>query len=67
MTARALSDQHRAEAMAFPVGSLDWEYRTRAAWKLDQMARHVPVIDWTEDPPEGLAAWAHTEPMEIAA
>ena len=65
MNARALSDQHLAEAAAFPVGSLDWEYRIRAAGKLDQLARHIPVIDWTDEPPEGLAAY--TERMEIAA
>ncbi len=67
MNARALSDQYRAEAAAFPVGSLDWEYRTRAAWKLDQIASGIPSQDWTKEPPEGLAAWAHTERMEIAA
>ena len=39
----------------------------RAAWTLDQMARGVPSQDWTKEPPEGLAAWAHTETMEIAA
>jgi hypothetical protein len=65
MNARALSDQHLAEAAAFPVGSLDWEYLARAAWKLDQLARHIPVIDWTDEPPEGLAAYI--ERMEIAA
>ena len=66
MTARALSDQHRAEAMAYPPG-LDREYLARAAWTLDQMARGIPSQDWTKEPPEGLAAWAHTETMEIAA
>lgn len=65
MNARALSDQHLAEAAAFPVGSLDWEYRIRAAWKLDQLARGIPSRDWTKEPPEGLAAYI--ERMEIAA
>lgn len=40
-----------AERAAFPVGSPDWEYRTRAAWKLDQMSRGVPACDWTETTP----------------
>lgn len=64
MTARALSDQHRAEAMAFPPG-LDRDYLARAAWKMDQMANGIPAQDWTDEPPEGLAAYI--ERMEIAA
>lgn len=64
MNARALSDQHRAEAMAFPPG-LDRDYLARAAWTLDQMARGIPAQDWTKEPPEGLAAYI--ERMEIAA
>ena len=43
-----------AESNAFPVGSPDWNYRRRAAWQLDQMARKVPARDWTETPPHGL-------------
>jgi len=39
-----------AEREDFPVGSPDWDYRTRAAWKLDQMARGVPVNEWTDAP-----------------
>ena len=36
------------EAMRFPRGSLDRSYRLRAAWKLTQMARGIPVNKWTE-------------------
>lgn len=39
---------------AFPVGSPDWNWRTTAAWKLDQMHRGVPACDWTNEPPQGL-------------
>lgn len=39
------------ERLAYPVGSPDWNYRTRAAWQLDQMARGIPACDWTETPP----------------
>ena len=42
-----------AESNAFPVGSPDWEWRRRAAWKLDQLARGIPARDWTETPPHG--------------
>ena len=57
------------ERRAFPPGSLDWNYRTRAAWKLDQMARGIPSQDWTDEPPQGLTAPCKIDPerMEIAA
>lgn len=51
MTARALAEQLLSERAAFTPGSPDWEYRTRAAWKLDQMARGIPAILWTDTPP----------------
>ena len=41
------------ESADFPQGSLDWTYRRRAAWKLDQLARGVPSRDWTDMPPGG--------------
>lgn len=43
------------DRLAFPVGSPDWEWRTRSAWKLDQMHRGIPACDWTEVPPQILA------------
>lgn len=36
----------------FDVGSLDYEYRNRAAWKLDQLSRGIPACDWTDTPPK---------------
>ncbi len=51
MTAREIAQRLLNERAAFPVGSPDWEYRTRAAWKLDQMARGIPAILWTDTPP----------------
>lgn len=51
MTAREIAQRLLNERAAFPVGSPDWEYRTRAAWKLDQMARGIPAIHWTDTPP----------------
>lgn len=51
MTAREIAQRLLNERAAFPVGSPDWIYRTRAAWKLDQMARGIPAIDWTDTPP----------------
>lgn len=38
------------ERRAYPVGSLDREYRERAAWKLIQIARRVPASQWTDAP-----------------
>lgn len=52
MTARDRAAALLNEAEAFPAGSLDWDYRRRAAWKLDQMNRGIPVCDWTEEPPQ---------------
>jgi len=43
------------EREAYPVGSPDWQYRTRAAWKLHQGQSGVAAQDWTETPPEGWA------------
>jgi hypothetical protein len=40
------------EAQAFPHGSLDREYRIRAAWTLDQISRGVAACDWTDTPPQ---------------
>lgn len=36
------------ERRAWPVGSADWDYRTRAARKLYWMIRGVPVIEWED-------------------
>ena len=36
------------ERKAFPVGSPDHEYRTRAARKLAWIMRGVPVSEWTQ-------------------
>lgn len=47
-----------AESNVFPAWSPDWEYRRRAAWKLDQMARGVPSRDWTDLPQAGLMTLA---------
>lgn len=41
------------DRQAFNVGSLDYQWRTRAAWKIDQMRRGIPVNDWTDEPPVG--------------
>ena len=51
MTAREIAQRLLNERADFPAGSPDWEYRTRAAWKLDQMARGIPAIHWTDTPP----------------
>lgn len=50
----------RKEARRFPPGSMDWEYRHRAAWKIDQWHMGIPSQDWTDMPSEGLAAYAAT-------
>lgn len=43
------------EACAFPTGSLDRQWRERAAWKLEQMAAGIPACDWTEEPQRSAA------------
>lgn len=53
-----------AERLAFPVGSPDWTYRTRAAWRIDQMGRGIPIDEQTAEPPQ----WFGVHPnMETAA
>jgi hypothetical protein len=52
MTLRDRAGQCLEEAKAFPVGSMSWEYLTRAAWKYDQMSRGIPAVEWTEWPPQ---------------
>jgi hypothetical protein len=52
MTARADAIALLTERGRFPVGSPDYEYRTRAAWKLDQLSRGIPARDWTDTPPQ---------------
>lgn len=44
------ADRLFREALRFPRGSLDRSYRLRAAWKLTQMARGIPVNEWTDRP-----------------
>lgn len=39
------------ERRAFSVGSPDWKYLTRAAWKLLQMAMGKHHSKWTDIPP----------------
>lgn len=51
MTPRDRAIDLLAEAEAFPDSSLDWEYRRRAAWKLDLLNRGIPARDWTDTPP----------------
>lgn len=46
MTARDHFRATMAERRAFPRGTLDHEYRTRAARKLLWIARGVPVNEW---------------------
>lgn len=46
MTAREIAQRLLNERAAFPVGSPDWEYRTRAAWKLIWLMRGVPAAEW---------------------
>ena len=57
------------ERRAYPVGSPDWNYRTRAAWRLDQIARSIPAIHQTPEPPQGLTGWCRLDPeyQETAA
>lgn len=55
------------ERRAFQPGSLDWDYRTRAAWKLDQMDRGIPSQDWTEEPPQGLTGACKIDPEYMGA
>ena len=44
----ARSEFHRmlAERRAYPVGSPDWNYRTRAAHMLLNVIRGVPASEW---------------------
>lgn len=53
--AHDLAAQLLAESRAYPIGSLDRDYRRRAAWKLDQMNRGIPACDWTDEPPMACA------------
>lgn len=46
MSAKALFHRMMAERRAFPRGSLDHEYRTRAARQYVWMMRRVPVREW---------------------
>ena len=39
------------ERRPFNRGSLDWQYRTDAAWKYLQMAMGKPSMAWTNTPP----------------
>lgn len=57
------------ERRAFPVGSPDWIYRTRAAWKLDQWSRGIAFRDMASEPPQGLTGPCRLDPeyMETAA
>ncbi len=49
MRARSEFRRMLAERRAFPVGSPDYNYRTRAARQLLWMIRGVPVLEWTND------------------
>ncbi len=59
MNARALAEKLLHERKAFPIGSLDWDYRTRAAWKLDQLSRGIPTTEWTDMPKENTDEYPH--------
>lgn len=48
MNAKQLFHQMMRERREFPRGSLDWEWRTRAARKLAWIALGVPTTQWTE-------------------
>lgn len=48
MTTRAAFRAIMAERRAWPRGSADHEYRTRAARKLAWLLRGVPVDQWSE-------------------
>lgn len=50
MTPEAAAQATLAEAAAYPPGDPDRDWRIRAAWKLDQIARGVPVLEWTDPP-----------------
>lgn len=50
-TAHDLASRLLTEAAQYQPGSPDHEYRIRAAWTLDQLARGIPVGDWTDAPP----------------
>jgi len=49
MNAITERDRNLAEARAYPPGSLDWLYRIRAAWKLQQIAEGVPAEVWGKE------------------
>ena len=48
MTTRAIFLALMAERRNWPRGSIDHEYRTRAARKLVWIMRGVPTTEWTE-------------------
>lgn len=50
MTAIDFARDLLTERNSFPIGSPDWLYRTRAAWRLDQIGRGVPAAEWTDTP-----------------
>ncbi len=50
MSARSRAAELLAERRAYVLGSPDWLWRTRAAWKLLQIARGIPAIRWTDMP-----------------
>jgi len=51
MTPRQLALSLMAERKDYPTGSPDWDWRTRAAWKLYQLSQGIPARDWTDTPP----------------
>ena len=51
MTAIDFARDLLTERNSFPVGSPDWLYRTRAAWRLDQIGRGIPANERTAEPP----------------
>ncbi len=51
---REIGQQLLDEARSLPHGSMEWEWRIRAAWKYDQWLRDIAAQDWTEWPPQHL-------------
>ena len=49
MTTREHFRALMADRRAWPRGSADWEYRSRAARKLLNLIRGVPVDQWREE------------------
>jgi len=47
---RAAAAALLVQAAAFPPGSPEYEWRRRAAWKLDQIARGIPFAEHTKEP-----------------